>query len=458
MRNPKALVIPFRFREGYPDDIVDNHIELAKNIVVDVDIDFDISEDVIFNQDAEHVVSKFNPNQYDFVILLIPTWIEPVLVMHAAKAYAYKPIIVWGFGTFMENGERVFLGSMAGSGVVKGTLKEMGITHEYLYMNPEDERTIQLLKEKLHTFAVVSRAIALLDQARMISVGYLFGGMSVGDIDITRMRSNFGPELIEIDTYTLINRMSELDRDSTDFLAGKEKIEKCLKASIGEKVNGIAAMYTVLHQFVLENRAQALTVKCNFELSQQYGLTACVPLSVLGNEIITGCEADIPLLLTQMILHYLSGGKVSTYGDIHEISTDRVLVAACGYAPSDLCVGEKIICDLPSANPTGLGATFKDYITNKNYLKSGQVTLGRVLKNPDGGFTMHFTKGEAVGDVGRVSELGAPQYPFTEIKLSGDVDRFAQNMGSHHYAILYADLSNELELFCKLKNIHLIQD
>ena len=25
MRNPKALVIPFRFREGYPDEIVDEH-------------------------------------------------------------------------------------------------------------------------------------------------------------------------------------------------------------------------------------------------------------------------------------------------------------------------------------------------------------------------------------------------------------------------------------------------
>jgi L-fucose isomerase-like protein len=458
LRNPKALIIPFRFREGYPDDLVDRHIALAVKIVKELKIDFDLAVNVINNNDAEKVLHDHNPNNYDFVILLIPTWIEPVLVLHVAKSYAHTPMIVWGFGTFTNSGERVFLGSMAGSGVTKGTLKEMGIQHEYLYMNPEDERTVSNLRTKLKQFANVARAIALLDRSRIISVGYLFGGMSVGDIDITRMRSRFGPELIEIDTYTLIQRMDAMKDNDDDLIKNRKLIEQNLKVSIGEKVIRIAKMYTVLHQFVLENQAQALTVKCNFELSQQYGLTACVPLSVLGNEIIAGCEADIPLLLTQMVLHYLSAGEVTTYADIHEISTDRILVAACGYAPSGLCIGGKIICDMPSPSPKGLGATFKDYITNKNYLKSGHVTLARVLKQPDCGFAIHFTSGAALGDIGRVSELDTPQYPFTEIQLQGNPDQFAQNMGSHHYAIIYSELSQELEMFCKYKDIRVIRD
>jgi len=458
MRNPKALVIPFRFREGYPDDIVDQHVALAKGIIADSNIDFEVSGNVVYKADAEKVVAEYNPNNYDFVILLIPTWIEPVLIMQAAKAYGTKPIIVWGFGTFTHEGERVFLGSMAGSGVSKGTLREMGIKHEYLYVNPDDDRTIQFIKTKLKDFAIVARAISLLDQARIVSVGYLFGGMSVGDIDITRMRSHFGPELVEIDTYTLIEQMKNVDKNGLEFLQNKQLIEKLIKVSIGEKVNRITEMYTVLHQFIKENNAQALTVKCNFELSQQFGLTACVPLSVLGNEIVAGCEADIPLLLTQLILHYLSGGEISTYGDIHEISVDRVLVAACGYAPAGLCIGGKIICDMPAPNPKGLGATFKDYITNKNHLKPGRVTLARVLKDSDGGFSIHYTLGNALGDIGKVSELDTPQYPFTEIELQGNVDQFAQNMGSHHYALVYADISRQLESFCKYKDINLIKD
>jgi len=458
MRNPKALVIPFKFREGYPDDIADRHVALAKEIIKDVEIDFEISGNVIFDHDAEKVDAEYNPNNYDLVILLIPTWVEPILVLHAAKAFAHKPLLLWGFGTFSHEGERVFLGSMAGSGVAKGALKEMGIKHEYVYMNPDDDRTIQLLKNKLSEYAIVARAIALLDQARILSVGYLYGGMSVGDIDITRMRSIFGPELIEIDSYTLIEQMQEVDKNGPIYLQNKERIESLIKVPIGDKVNRITEMYTVLKQFVIENQTQALTVKCNFELSQQYGLTACIPLSVLGNEVVASCEADIPLLLTQLIMHYLSGGEVTTYGDIHEISIDRILVAACGYAPSELCIGSKIICDMPAPNPKGLGATFKDYITNKNYLKPGQVTVARVLKNENGGFSIHYTLGNAVGDIGRISELDTPQYPFTEIELRGNVDQFAQNMGSHHYALIYADISQRLEIFCKYKDITLIKD
>jgi len=179
---------------------------------------------------------------------------------------------------------------------------------------------------------------------------------------------------------------------------------------------------------------------------------------VLGNDIVASCEADIPLLLTQLILHYLSGGEISTYGDIHEISVDRVLVAACGYAPAGLCIDNKIICDMPVPNPKGLGATFKDYITNKNHLKPGRVTLARVLKESNGEFSIHYTLGNALGDIGKVSELDTPQYPFTEIELQGNVDQFAQNMGSHHYALVYADISRQLESFCKHKDINLIKD
>lgn len=458
MRNPKALVIPFRFREGYPDEVVDQHVEMAMKVIRECDIDHDNSINVIYANDAEKVLQTYNPNNYDFVILLIPTWIEPVLVLQVAKSYQQLPIIVWGFGTFTHKGERVLLGSMAGSGVSKGTLKEMGIKHEYLYMNPEDEKTISNLKNKLKMIAKVARAISLLDRSRMISVGYLFGGMSLGDIDITRMRSKFGPELVEIDTYTLVQRIEKMKDDQPSLLKNKESMAKLIRNPIGRRIDRIAKMYTVLRQFVEESQAQAITVKCNFELSQQYGLTACVPLSVLGNEVIAGCEADIPLLLTQMILYYLSVGEITTYADIHEISTDRILVAACGYAPSSLCIGGEIICDMPSASPQGLGATFKDYVTNKNHLKPGNVTLARVLKNSDCGFTLHYTKGKSLGDIGRVSELDTPQYPFTEIKLEKDLYQFAQNIGSHHYAIVYTDIDAEIELFCKYKDVKFLRD
>jgi L-fucose isomerase-like protein len=458
MRKPKALVIPFRFREGYPDEIVDQQVSLAVSLLGEMALDIDLAGTVITNKDADLVTSTFVPNNYDFTILLVPTWIEPNLVIRAFMPFSQKPVIVWGFGTFMHEGERVNLGSMPGSGVVKGTLREMGIPHEYLYQLPGDPVKDEKVKSKIRQVANVARAISLLEKSRIVSIGYLFGGMAIGDIDFTKMRTVFGPEIVEMDSYTLISRMEALDKTSQEFALGLDFVQKHLSASIGEKLERITRMYVVLRQIVDENQAQAITLKCHFELSQQYGLTACVPLSVLGNDVVAGCEADIPVLLTQMVMHYLSSGETSTYADIHEILEDRVLVAACGYAPSGMCIGNKIICDQPCAAATGLGATFKDYITNKNYFKQGRVTFGRFLKERDGGFTLHFTTGQAVGDVGRVTELGAPQYPFTEIVLDAPIESFSQNLGSHHYAITYANISADLELFCKYKNINILHE
>lgn len=458
MRKPKALVIPFRFREGYPDEIVDQHIKACVNLLDEMDLDYDRTHNVAFPVDADTVRKEYNPNHYDFLILLIPTWIEPVLALRVVKPFMKKPVIVWGIGTFMHEGERVNLGSIPGSGVVKGTLREHGIYHEYIYQLPGEKDIDKKIKKRIKRLGNVSRAISLLNETRIVTIGYLFGGMSVGDMDITKMRSQFGPELVEMDAYSLIKRMKALDTNSVEFKENIKEINQSLGAPIASKIERIGRMFTVLKQIVDENHAQALTIKCHFELSQEYGLTACIPLSILGNSIVANCEADIPVLLTQILMHYLSGGEITTYADVHELLANRILVAACGFAPGSMCIGNKVICDLPGEDPEGLGATFGDYITNKNYLKKGNVTIGRLLKDPDGGFTLHMAKGNAVGDIGKVSELDTPQYPFTEIELSADVDSFAQNMGSHHYAIVYADISEELEMLCELLDVRIIKE
>ena len=282
--------------------------------------------------------------------------------------------------------------------------------------------------------------------------------MAIGDMDINKMRRVFGPELVVVDSFTVIRRMEEIENSGQDFQDSLNFINEQLSEPIGEKVEKITKMFMVLKRLIKENNGQAITVKCNFEFSQEYGLTACIPLSILGNDVVASCEADIPLTLTQLIMHFLSCGEITTYADIHELFDQKALVAACGYAPSGLCINNEVICDLPSKNPQGLGATFGDYITNKNYLKSGRVTLGRFLKERDGGFTLHYTTGSALGSIGEVSELDTPQYPFTEIKIDADLDKFAQNMGSHHYAITYKDIGEELELFCRYKDINFIHD
>jgi L-fucose isomerase-like protein len=453
----KALVIPFRFREGYPAEIVDAQVEAAKRLLAGLDLETTYTEDVVFPDDATFVNAKYNPEIFDFALLLIPTWIEPMLVIQAASAFLSKPVLVWGFGTFLHKGVRVDLGSIPGSGVVKGTLREMDVPHEYLYFLPGDEEQDRETRFRIERFANVARAASQLQKVRIGAVGYLFGTMSVGDVDITKVRRLLGPEMVEIDAYSIIRRMEAIDPTSPEYAATQSYIEQHLDRPFNGGHERIVRMTMALREFIDTHRLGALTVKCHFELSQQYGQTACIPLSVIGNTVVSNCEADIPALLTQLIIHHLSGSTVS-YVDLHELSRKGLLVGSCGYAPSSMCMGGKAVCDFPDPNAGGLGGTFRGYITNKNYLREGTVTLARLLKDADGGFTMHMATGHAVGDIGRVCELDCPQYPFTEVELDCDLDSFAQNMGSHHYAIVYGDVTEDLKSFCRLKKIKVLQE
>ena len=454
MRAPKALVIPFIFQEGYPRTLVDAHLALMRGVIDRSGIEYDAAPPVICPADADAVARDFNAAHYDFSIFLIPTWIEPRLAVRAAGALLDKPVVVWGNGTFLHEGKRVNLGSLPGAGVVKGTLREMGVNHEYIYRmpgRPEDDRWIL---EKLRKVANVARAMALMAHTRIGAVGYLFGGMSIGDIDIGKVRRDLGPELITIDAYQIFDEMGKVEPGSPRHEAARREILSRLSEPLADKyLDTYARIYAALWDFVEQEGLQALTMKCQTEFPQRFGIPPCIPLSVLGDRVVAGCEADMPVLLTEIVMHYLSGGVTPTYCDIHDVSDNRILIGACGFAPAGACIGDRIVCDLPDPNPTGLGATFNCYITNKNYLKAGRSTFARFLKDRNGDLELHFAVGEAVGDVGVVSELDCPQYAFTEIELDGDLDEFMQASGSHHYAICNADLREALELFCRYKGI-----
>lgn len=455
MRKPKALVIPFRFREGNPLDVLDKQITSAVDMVAKADVDFDLADIVVYDNDADLVREKYNATNYDFSILIIPTWLEPMLPIRAIKDFLKKPVVVWGFGSFDHDGQRIDFGSIPGSGVLKGTLREMGVEHEYLYYLPGDKKTDRIIQDKIRKVANVARAISLLDKSKIASIGYLFGGMTLGDIDITRLNTVFGPELMEIETYSLICEMEAIQNDSKEYIEARKFVESHFKASIGDRVDKIVKMYMVLKRYVDDYNLAAISVKCHFELSQQYGQTACIPISVLGDSVITSCEVDMPVLLTQLIMSYLSGGKSSAYTDIHEISEKGILIGACGYAPCSMCIGNKIECGY-KADDQASENSYNGYITNKTHLKQGKVTVGRILKEKDGGFSLHYTTGDAVGDIGQMNQYGLPQFAFTEVMIDSDVDKFAQNLGSHHYAVIYEDLREEFEMFCRYKKINII--
>ena len=185
-------------------------------------------------------------------------------------------------------------------------------------------------------------------------------------------------------------------------------------------------------------------MKCQYELSRVLGLAPCVPLSLLGDEIVTSCEGDLLLVVSQLILHYLTGEPTS-YGDLHHVQGNHILWGACGFAPLSYAAGIPII---------NKHTALYEGLLNSSPYRTGPVTLARLAAR-GAGFKMHVAAGEAVPPPS-FREVGCPPYPLTEVALEGDVGRFMQNLGSQHYAIAYGEVVEELVELCDLLGIEAV--
>ena len=163
---------------------------------------------------------------------------------------------------------------------------------------------------------------------------------------------------------------------------------------------------------------------------------------MLGDELTSSCEGDIPLIVSQLISYYLTGDIVS-YGDVHTVMDKSILLGACGYAPFGLGSGK------PTVDKTEV---LYEGVANCTIYKEGTVTITRLAYTRDRNFKMHIAGGEARKPP-TFREVGCLPYPAMEVVLDGDADRFGQQMPSQHYSIVYGDIREELLAVCDLMNI-----
>jgi L-fucose isomerase-like protein len=201
--------------------------------------------------------------------------------------------------------------------------------------------------------------------------------------------------------------------------------------------------YAAIQELSKEHRFEALTVKCQYELSRLFGLAPCVALSLLGDELPVSCEGDVPLIVTQLMMHYLTGGGVTSYGDLHDIYPgDEVLFGACGFAPMSLAARQPQI---------GKHTALYEGLLNTSPYQEGVVTLARLANDGDG-YRMHITAGQAKPPP-PFREVECPPYPFIRVALDGDADSLMQNLMSQHYAIVYGDVRGPMLELCRMLGI-----
>jgi len=434
----KTVLIPFGY-PGYPQELLDRFTKESEVTIKNLGIDLITAPMVKNIQEVSKARKTLRENEYDFITILVLSWIEAPQVIATLKEYFHKPLLLWSHTTFREKGEKLTLGSFPGAAVLRETLEEMDSKLKFVWGMPDEEK----VKEELAHFARISHTLRQLSYSRIGLLGYLSMGMYTAAFDHLSIRKNLGPEIDQIDQYALIKRIEDIKPAKVEEL--KKKIQKewdIAEAATDQDLEITLKMYLALKDMIEEFEWTALTIKCQYELSKYYKHTPCVPLSMLADELPCSCEGDIPLIVTQLMMHYLSNQTVS-YGDVHTIEGDKVLLGACGYAPFSLGEGR------PKVDKT---TVLYEGLANCTVYKEGKITLARLAYTKDRGYKMHIATGEAHKPE-PFREVGCLPYPSMEVTLNGSGEDFGQNIMSQHYSIVYKDLKTELIELCRLLNI-----
>ncbi|MCS7261528.1 MAG: hypothetical protein NZ765_12265 [Anaerolineae bacterium] len=438
---PSVIVVPFAYPD-YPPQDVQRQIEASLQALEAAGLHITASAAVKLPEDVMPALQRLRTTPYDAIIALVVSWVEAPLFVATLRPFFHEPILLWSHTIFSENGVGLTLGALPAAGVLRETLEEMEARFAFVYGMPEDAA----LMERIRTFARAAAARRRLAEARIGLLGYASMGMYTGTIDHTQLRRQVGPEIDHLDQYEVVVRYEKI---------GDHAVEGWLKEAerwqLGEGVSPADLrkafrMALAIEQIAQERDWDALTIKCQYELSRTFGMAPCVPLSILGDRHVVSCEGDLPLVVSQLMLHYLTGEPTS-YGDLHNVTSTHILLGACGFAPLCYAAGAPLI---------NKHTALYEGLLNSSPYKPGRVTLLR-LGARRGRFKLHVAAGEAELPP-PFHEVGCPTYPFVNVALDGNTADFMQHVPSQHYAIAYGDVRTEIAILCRLLDIELIQD
>lgn len=438
MKVKPTLGLIFFSYPDYPRKLVERFIEESLKAVEGIGVGVVEVGRVFDWGDARRVLEGIKGVDVDGVVAVLVSWVEAPNVIAVLREVQGRPILLWSHTMFEEGGELLTLGALPGFGVVKESLAAMGYRFSFLWGMPWEEK----VREGVGRFARAAHAATMLSRSKIGLLGYASMGMYTGTIDHVALRSRLGPEIEHLDQYVLVEEMGKVGEDEVEEVIQRIRGEWEFFGEVSESLLETSMrMYLALKRLVKRHGWSAITVKCQYELSRVFGFAPCVPLSMLGDEVTASCEGDIPLLVTQLILHYLTGEPTS-YGDVHLIADDHLLLGACGFAPFSMASGKPRV---------GRHTALYEGLLNSAAYRPGKVTLAR-LGYRGGEFLLHYGVGEA-GPPEPFREVGCPPYPSMRVELYGDHAEFGKNMLSQHYAIVYGDVGEELRELCEILDI-----
>jgi L-fucose isomerase-like protein len=424
--------------EDYLDDNAVRMAKLAADSLSARGLDIFVTETVTDYKNAESAGKELLKQDVAGVIIFVSTWIECANAMSVIREIEHLPMCLWGFGMFEADGRLESTGSYVSFAMFKGVLDRLGYCYKPVLGGCDDKNTV----DSIASFCNTASCEAVMKRSRVGLVGYTAASIYTGTFDHVLMRAKIGPEIVQMDSYTVIRAAENVPQpDIKKTIAWLKQRSKIHDDVGGESLSKAARITCALTDICRKQGLMAVNVKCQYEFSKEYGMVACVPLSALSDMGIVGsCEGDIMNTVSMLILHLLSGGVV-TYGDVINHEGNTIKLSSCGFVPFSMGIdGEQMIRSF-MPHPAFSG------IQNSFVLRPEKVTVMRLVEDIGDYHIVYFT------GQGQPTQLRQGYMPALDVRLGGNINDLISAYAGQHYAICYGDVSAAIEDYCTIKGI-----
>ena len=406
---------------------------------------------------AKKVAKELLKADVEMTIFNYSIWCWPHLSV-IASLFAPGPFLLFGQVNPKYPG-------MVGLLAASGALDQVGVFHQKVWGDPEDEGVMKKILEFVRAATTVNR----LKGERYGMFGGRPMGMYTAAANGDQWMREFGIDVEQIDQYELVIRAERVPKEKL------EKVRKWLesvsnvlydgKQLTPEKLERQIALYYAAKEIIEEYELDFVGFKGQPEMTNNYA-TLDVAEAFLNDPydfdgpkepIVAATETDMDGALTMEVLKHISGQPV-LFADVRHYFRDRNILDLCNsgnhatyFAAKSFDPEENLkkVYFYPQTFyfPAGGAAV-------KHFAAPGEVTLARLARR-NGKYRMVVMRGEIVEvpDMEKLADEVQKEWPHAYVKLQTDMDTFLEKFPCNHIHGVYGDYVNELVHFCRMKDI-----
>jgi len=393
--------------------------------------------------DLHEFIEDKNP---DLVIIQNVTFANSTYSTEIFKAFESK-FLLWTLREPVIDGGRLRLNSLTGAFSAGNAFYNMKDDNLLYMFGSPNELEIQ---KRLAKVIKASKVKYEMKGMNLLMIGHTPQGFGFGRALDLEMAKNFGINLLAIESRELTNLAKNLKEEQAS-VAKKTAESRMVGLEKTVKKNRVDffKLYSVYKKYIDDNNIKAIASRCWPDFFTDYGTPVCGVLGMLNEDkIAAACEADAYGALS-MYLGQQFTGSPTYFGDPVSLDEEENTITFwhCGTGACSLARKD-------TGALTGVHPNRKIGPTMEFGLKpSKEATIFRVGRKSDGTFRFLLLKGEILDKPKQF--FGTSLVVEVEQEVKPLITKLVKEGWEPHYAILYGDVVEELEILAEMLNIEI---